>query len=711
MQKYLLIAEKPSLQAAIKDAYNSLPQKPFVADYFALHGHFVELQEPDAYKEEWGKPWRREVLPMIPDSFVYQVKTNCKDDYKKLKEIIQNGAYDALVNCCDAGREGEAIFWSIINSMKISKLPKIKRLWAQDVTIETLGKALMGLLDYDQSIDLRNQRDAALCRMEFDWCVGMNLSRAAMMTTRLRSSVGRVKTPTLNLVVERDLEIQNFKPKDYFEVVAHFDKYDGSWFDPETKATSFDDREKAEALKKSLGKTGVIESIKNEQNVSYAPAPYSLAELQKEANAAFGFTASQTLDLAQSLYETHKILSYPRTESRALSTALAKEIPDLLRALKDIPEVSQQVQMILSDPDRIKKVCGSKKYVDNKKVTDHHAIINTKVTPRLEKLSDNERKLFVLVIKKFVSIFLDPYITNKTTIITDVTGQKFKTVGSMIEALGYKELYRGEKKSKEDEDLIPAVKEKEEVIVRKIDILAKQTKPPESYNDRTLIEAMQHAGKFVEDEKMKELLDDVKGIGTSATRAAIIEDLIKKQFLERRGKSIKAVELGFKTIEALQGKNILSPILTAEWEEKLRQIEGGNISNGDFRSNMTQYLHDETAAFLSISVQGTNSQHFNANKKVIGTCPMCGKAVIMTSKYYMCEAYKKPELGDCPFISGFTILGAKVSETEFKKILSGKATKKLKFVSAKSGKPFEAFLYYDQNVKRIYFRFDDPDET
>lgn len=703
MERYLLIAEKPSLAKAIREAYESLKKPSFTVDIFALHGHFMELKEPDEYTDTWGKPWKKEVLPMIPDTFKYKVKSECRGDYKKLKDMIVAGKYDALVNCCDAGREGEAIFWTLINSMKISPRPKIKRLWAQDTTVETLGKALVNLLDYDSNADLINLRDASLCRIEFDWLVGMNLSRAAMLTTRMSSSVGRVKTPTLNIVVQRDLEIANFVPKDYFEVVAHFDKYKGQWFDPKTKDTSFSDKTKANALVKSLGKTGTIESIKNDKVVTNAPAPYSLAELQKEANKAFGFTASQTLDLAQSLYETHKILSYPRTESRALSTALAKEIPDLLRALKDVPEVSKHVEMILQNPERIKKVCSSKKYVDNKKVTDHHAIINTKVKPNLAKLSDNERKLFILVVKKFVAIFLDPCITNKTVITTDVSGQKFKTTGSMIESLGFKELYKGDKKQKDDEDLIPTVKKGETVNVKKMEILSKQTRPPESYTDSSLIEAMQHAGKFVDDEKMKEVLEDTKGIGTSATRAGIIDDLIKKKFLERRGKTIKAIELGFDTIKALTGKNVISPAMTAEWESQLKAIEDGTITMKSFQSSMTGFIKSETAAFLAI--QGGTNVNGSFDRKILGKCPICGRDVVMAKNYVLCDAYKREEKGNCSFITGLTILGTKIPEAEFKKIFLGKESKKMKFTS-KAGKQFEATLYLDKEEQRIKFKFD-----
>ena len=702
MAKYLLIAEKPSLSKAIKEAYDSLKSPGFKADFFALHGHFMEAKEPDEYQDDWGKPWKKEVLPMIPETFKYNVKSDCKSDYKKLKEIIATGGYDALVNCCDAGREGEAIFWTLINSMKISPKPKVLRLWAQDTTVETLGKALKDLLDYDTNDDLVNLRDSSLCRIEFDWLVGMNLSRATMLATRTKASVGRVKSPTLNIVVQRDLEIANFVPKDYFEVVGHFDGYKGTWFNAKTKETSFPDKKLAEALVAKCGKTGTVHDVKKEKVVNNAPAPYSLAELQKEANKAFGFTASHTLDVAQSLYETHKILSYPRTESRALSTALAKEIPDLLKALRDVPEVQKHVELILSEPDRIKKVCASKKYVDNKKVTDHHAIINTKVKPNLAKLKDDERKLFILVIKKFVSIFLDPYITDKTTIITDVDKEKFKTTGSVVNTLGYKELYRNDAKAIDEENLLPDVKKGDVVSIEKMEILSKQTTPPSYYTDAELIQAMQHAGKFVDDEKMKEVLDDAKGIGTSATRAGIIDDLIKKEFLYRNKKTIRATEFGIATIKSLDGKNVISPALTAEWEEKLQNIESGAITTADFKKAMHSYVKDETNDHLMIK-KSTYSE--SSNREVIGQCPKCGKDVVMTAKYVMCSTYKKESEGNCDFITSITISGTKVPKTEFKKIVAGKPTKTMKFKSAKTGKQFEAMLQYDANEGKIKFVF------
>lgn len=698
MLKLLFVAEKPSLMRDIQTAYNSLSTKPYNAEFFALRGHFMELIEPDSYKAEWGKPWSKDVLPMIPDNFKYNPKSSVKSDFDKIKKKLQSSDYDFIVNSCDAGREGEAIFWTLYNHVKC-KIP-VKRLWAQDTTIETLSKALTSLLDYSKEDSLVNLRESSLRRIEFDWLVGMNLSRAAMLTTNKKISVGRVKTPTLNIIVTRDLEILNFKPKDYFELEADFNTYKGMWF--KDKITSFETKEEAENMISKLGKTGTIKDIKEEKIVTYAPALYSLAELQKEANRVYGFTAGETLEIAQNLYEKHKILSYPRTESRALSTAMGKEIPKLLEAIKDIPEVSKQIDMILKDPSRISKVTSNKKYVDNKKVTDHHAIINTKQKPDLSKLTDKEKKLFIMVIKKFVAIFLDPQISNKTTVITDVSSETFKTTGSVILQTGFKELYsKTESDNDEEENIIPKMSVGDTVNVKDIKILSKKTQPPKPYTDSSLLEAMQNAGKFIDDDKMKEILNDTKGLGTSATRAGIIDELINKDFAMRKGKTIRATDFGFEAIKALEGKDITSPILTAKWEERLQDIEEGTLLNNDFNKSMNEFIKNETNSFLTTLNQLSSGPN---ERKVIGICPICGLNVVETSKYYLCEGYKKEDKTNCTFVCGKVVSERAVSSSDMQKILKGEETKVMKFKNADK-KVFDASLKFNPETKKIQFVF------
>jgi DNA topoisomerase-3 len=690
----LIIAEKPSLMRDIQSAYSKAPRK-YIAEFTCFRGHFMELKEPNDYKAEWGKPWRKEVLPMIPSPFQFSVKDSCKADFKKIKDMLKTGGYDFIVNACDAGREGEAIFWTFYMNSGC-KLP-VKRLWASDTTDETLSKALDNLLDYDTDKSLNAMKDASLCRMYFDWLIGINLSRAATLQTNKLVPVGRVQTPTLNIVVTRDLEIENFKPQNYYEIEADFDKYKGQWFNPKTRETSFKTEADAKTLVSRLGNTGKVEDVKDEKVTEYAPALFSLAELQKDANRVLGFTAKETLEVAQSLYEKHKILSYPRTESRALSTNLAKEIVSHLEAIKDVPEVSKYVKDILASTTRISNTMSNKKYVDNKKVTDHHAIINTKVKPNFSKLTANEKALYLLVIKKFVSIFLDPYVTNKTTIVTDVSGEKFKTVGSVLVQRGYKELYSEASKDSE----IPAVKPGDVVPVKGYDLKAKQTQPPKPYTDSTLIGAMQQAGKFSEDEKFKEILNETKGLGTSATRDGIIERLIEKSMLKRVGKTIKSTDFGKSVIKILDGKDVILPDLTASWEEKLQMIEESKLEYNDFMNEMEEYAIKQTKDFLE-TIKTTFSS--SDTKEAFGVCPKCGADAIATDKYVMCRNYKKEDGPTCTFIMGKTIGDRKLPDTEIKKLLSKKPTKVMKFKS-KAGKTFEAGLIYDDSDGKIKYSF------
>lgn len=692
--KALILAEKPSLMRDIRDAF-STSARSYDADFMSFRGHFLELSQPDDYDTTWGKPWNLDVLPMIPSNFTFKVKADCLSEYKKIKGTIEAGHYDFIVNACDAGREGEAIFWSFYIHSGL-KVP-VKRLWASDTTVETLSAALNGLLDYSTDKYLNALKESSLCRMYFDWLIGMNLSRAATLKTNKLIPVGRVQTPTLNIVVQRDLAIDNFKPENYYEIEANFDKFKGQWFDPDTNETSFKTEADAKALISKLGKKGKIDSVKQDKVTEYAPALFSLAELQKEANRVYGFTASETLELAQVLYEKHKILSYPRTESRALSTALSKEMVKHLEAIKDVPEVEKHVKAILADPKRIADTMANKKYVDNKKVTDHHAIICTKQKPNLSALTDKEKKLYILVLKKTVSIFMDPCITNKTVVITDVSGEKFKTNGSVVIQKGYKEIY-----SEASSDVeLPPVKVGEEYPVKEFKLNAKQTQPPKPYTDSTLIAAMQQAGKFLEDESLKDILVETKGLGTSATRAGIIEKMFDKELLVRKGKAIRSTEFGKSVIAILAGKDVILPDMTASWEERLQQVEASELDSKVFYKDMIKYTENETAVFIN-SINTTFSA--NSVREAIGKCPKCGKDVVLTAKYAMCRNYKAEEGDTCDFIMARNIGGKEITEAEIKKIISGKPSKVMKFKSKSTGKTFEASLVLDEN-KQVKYSF------
>ena len=691
MENYLFIAEKPSLMRDIQTAYKQTKTLSYNADFMAFHGHFMELQEPGEYRDDW-QTWNKDVLPMIPDKFQYKIKKDCVSDYKKIKAAIESGKYDYVVNACDAGREGQAIFWTTYEHMGC-KVP-VKRIWASDNTVATLASALANLRDEATNEDLINMKTSSFYRAYFDWLTGMNFTRAISLTVNTGIPVGRVMSPTLAIVVDRDLAIKNFKPKDYFEIEADFDKYKGSWFDPKTNDTSFDDKAKADALVKKLGKTAVIDSMDTEKVVQNAPALHSLTELQKDASKAYGFTANQTLDIAQKLYEDYKVLSYPRTESRALSTNLGKEIDKRLKAIKDIPDVKSEVSNILADKSRIDKTMKSKRYVDNAKITDHHAIIPTETVPDLSIMKPNEIKVYMLVVKRFVSIFMDPYVTNKTTIITDVDGEKFKTVGSVLVDYGYKKLYDASKK----DDVIPAVSKGDTLTVKKLDILAKKTTPPKPLTDADLLTSMTNVGKTLEEAELQEILKEKEGLGTTATRAGIIEKLVNNKMIERKGKVINATDFGIKVIELLRGKDIISPILTAEWEKKLRAIESGDLAPEAFYSDMLSYVEKETKSFDSLVGNFSSAD----KKKTVCDCPACGGKIIESPKAFYCSNWKKDGSGCSVVFSRALAHNKQLPTSEAIKILSGKESKQLKFTS-KAGKEFTSTLIYDPNEKIVKY--------
>lgn len=673
--KALLIAEKPSLARDIKSVYESMSY-PDDITFIALRGHILELKMPEEYDTTWGKPWNLTALPMIPEKFEYNVKV--KDVYKQVKDEIMSGKYDYIINACDAGREGEAIFYTVYKH--IGKKMPVKRFWASDTTPATVEKALNNLID-DRDTSLTALKASSQYRAYFDWLLGMNLSRAITLKTGTLIPCGRVMTPTLGIVVQRELEILNFKSTDYWELEADFKKYNGMWFDKDTNDNRFLDKSKAEKLMSKLSKSGIVEDIEKKKETEFAPTLHSLLELQKEANKVYGYTADVTLSIAQVLYEKKKLLSYPRTESRYLPKNLGAMIPQHIKCLEDISEVKGFVSKILGDTKRVNSIVSNKKYVDDKKVTDHHAIIPTNMRPKLAELSKDERNIYMLVVRRFLSIFLDPYVTNKTTIITKVDDERFKTSGKTLVDLGYRAIYS----SKNKDDVIPDVKKGEIVSVESLNLIAKQTTPPSRYNDSSLLQSMQNAGRFIDDEKLQSVLKESAGLGTSATRADVIKKLVDRKMFERKGKTIFPTDFGMKIIEILNGQDIISPELTAVWENKLAEIEAERYDIRKFYEEMINYTKLTTERFISEITTTLPNDKF----ETIGICPKCNSDVIVGKKFYLCTNYKNEDKSkECDFIIGKKFSGANISKTEVKKLLTGKETKELEFTwnSGKKGK-------------------------
>lgn len=678
MMRGLLIAEKPSLMRDIEKAYKTM-NYPDELDFLSFVGHVVELKKPGDYKPEW-ETWKKENLPIIPSSFEYKPKQETKDVYDRIVKALKSGKYDYVINACDAGREGELIFHAFYSLVRCS-LP-VKRLWISDTTIETIQKGLMSLIDHNEP-SLVRLRQCAEGRAIFDWLIGMNASQAFSLQTKKTVPLGRVMTPTLAIVVKREKEIQQFEPRPYWVIQATFDSPNGSYVgilkkDGEEK---FEKKEAATSIYQKLkgAKTGEVVDIKSETKKQAAPSLHSLLELQKEANKEFGYSAQETLDIAQSLYEKHKLITYPRTESKCLSTALAKSIKKHIQALTVVDELETIALSILSS-EQVESVMKNKRYVNDHQVTDHHAIIPTTIKPKLQNLSQKEKNIYLLVAKRFLAIFLPPFVYQKTTLTTKVQDECFLSEGKVVVDQGYMVLYPPKNK-KDNEPSLPNISKGMRVGLKKLDMKEKQTTPPSRYDDSSLLQAMANAGRFVEEEEWKELLKEVAGLGTSATRAGIIEKLIQRGFIEKKGKVYYATPFGISVIDELKDIEIASPVLTAQWEKKLQEVEQGKKAFDSFYEEMISYTKAMTERLLAIG------KPFGREVAEIGKCPKCNCSVIEGKNYFLCVEYKKT----CDFIISKTILGANVTKQDVIQMLQGKTTREKTF-TWKSGKQGKARL-------------------
>ncbi|WPS85469.1 DNA topoisomerase (plasmid) [Brevibacillus halotolerans] len=695
--KALLIAEKPPLMKELKDVYKKFGHKDQIT-FKSFVGHTMTLIQPHEYKPEWEK-WNLAVLPMIPATFRYKPTKDKMAIYKEIKDEILNGGYDYVINACDPGREGQHIFFSFYHAIG-AKLP-VKRIWFSDLTENELSRALNNLRDESEPA-LKNMTTASKYRAYFDWLIGLNGTRAVSMIASKKINVGRVMTPVLKLIVEREIELRNFVPKDFWEIEANFgDRYRGIYFDHNNEnETRFFDKAKAEIMCGKFSEQGTVLSVEKKKETKYAPSLHSLQELSNEANRTYGYTMSETLEIAQTLYEK-KILSYPRTNSQFITKAIAKDFKKHLKPLLSIQKLREVTINVISDPANIEAVAKNKKYVDDRKVTDHYAIIPTGLSVDLSKLSTKEQNVFMLVAKRFLAIFLPPMTTNKTSIITESNGHHFKTNGSVLLDLGFMKLY----KFKRADNVLPDIKKGEVFDIQDTQLIQKKTSPPQRYNDDLLGKAMENPGKFIEDEELSRVFKDEKGLGTPATRGEIVKKIIKLEMVELKGsgkvKSYFATDFGIEIIQGLQGKDITMPELTATWEQKLSRIEEGTYDPKDFYKEMIEYtqamIDDFKHTEISVS-KNSDQKEVKGKLKVIGKCPKCSKNVVVTNDYYLCEDYKN----SCDFIQKKVISGTKISEVDMKAILSGKQTKEKEF-TWKSGKKGKAKLEWKDNKINFVF--------
>lgn len=616
MSLKIVLAEKPSVGREIARVLKCKNNKGSYIEgngyivTWAL-GHLVGLMDPEGYGDKYKK-WSMETLPMLPKPMKLTVLKKTSKQYNEVKKQLLRNDVEEIIIATDAGREGELVARWIIDKSGVRK--KIKRLWISSQTDKAILDGFKNLKDgraYD------NLYKAAVCRAEADWLVGLNVTRALTCKYNAQLSAGRVQSPTLAMIVNREEEIKNFKPEDYYNLKALTDKFTLSWVSPKGNSNIFKEEVAKSILDKTKNSTGEVIDVTKSRKKKYSPALYDLTELQRDANKIWGYSAKQTLNIMQRLYENYKLLTYPRTDSRYISSDILPTIPDRLRGIS-VGEYRAYADKLLKQG-----VKGNKSFVDNSKVSDHHAIIPTEEKLNLGVLSSEEKNIYNLVVKRFLSVMLPPYEYEQTTIKVNINGEIFLSKGNITLEKGWKALYQREDLDDEEgTQELPTLKVNDKLNIRKIELIKKQTTPPGRFNEGTLLSAMENPHKYINVGKdAAKTLGETGGLGTVATRADIIEKLFNSFVIEKRGKDIYPTSKGIQLIE-LVPEELKSPLLTAKWEKDLEDISKGKANDKAFIENMKGYA---TSLVEDVKKGTTKFHHDNQTGK---KCPNCGKYML-----------------------------------------------------------------------------------
>jgi DNA topoisomerase-3 len=697
----LIVAEKPSVGRDIAGALGSHRKEKgsLAGDGWTVTwalGHLAELAPPDAYGEEYKK-WRLESLPILPERFKVRVSTKTREQFGVVRGLMRDPSVTEVVNACDAGREGELIF-AYLYGLSGCRKP-VLRLWISSLTREAIRAGFGSLRD---GSSMKPLEDAARSRGEADWIVGMNATRAYSVRFGSRGnvlSVGRVQTPTLKLLVDREREIQEFEPEKFWTVHARFSRegktYDGVWF--ENKRNRLPEKETADRIaEKVRGGSGTVRKAQKKTTTEKPPLLYDLTELQRNANARYGFTAERTLRAAQALYEEKKLITYPRTSSRYLSKDMVGGLKRRIEAAGALPDLSPFAEKLLEK----EKLPISKRIVDDAKVTDHHAIVPTNKEPS-DGLPPDEAKVYDLVARRFLAVFFPVARFENTTVVTEVRKETFLSRGRVVLEAGWRALYPegvGGRKEKEP-PVLPPIEVRKEWAVAKVGVKEGETKPPPRYSESALLGAMETAGKLVEDEELRQQMKD-SGLGTPATRAVTIERLIKVGYVERDKKVLVPTEKGRSLIGLLGDSPLTSAGFTARWEERLARMEKGAERRPNFMSDINRFTTE-----LVEEVRGMEGEKLavpSRSREPLGACPKCGSPVVETKKAYGCSAWKKT---GCDFAIWKQVSGKRLSESQAKQLLARGRTGQLKGFKSKAGKPYSAALKLDGEHK-VRLEFD-----
>ena len=708
MGKTLVIAEKPSvgqdlagaLPGAFKKEEGYLESDEYVVSWAV--GHLVELAEPEDYDERWKK-WRMADLPIVPDAFKLRPRDpKARKQLGILHKLLKRKDVERVINACDAGREGELIFAYIWETAGVDK--PVERLWISSMTRQAIREGFEALRDGAQ---LKPLEAAARSRSEADWLVGMNATRAATIRGRAWVggvvSLGRVQTPTLAMIVRREREIQAFVPEPYWLVRATFDpRYEGLWF--EGDETRLKDGARADAIvARVTGKTGTVASVERKEQSEAPPLLYDLTSLQRDANRRFGFSARRTLQAAQSLYEDKKAITYPRTSSRYLSGDMVPQLKQTVATLRPISEYADAARFVL-ELERLPLA----RVVNDARVDDHHAIIPTDVEHELDRFSPDERRVFDLVARRFLAVFHPPARYARTTVVTEVEAERFRTRGRIMLQAGWRAVYGAaaveERTSQDDEGerddaQIPPLERGQRVTCVAAESDAKETKPPPRYTEATLLAAMETAGRQIEDEELREAMKE-RGLGTPATRAETIETLIRREYVERVGKELAATPKGLQVITMLEEHKLTSPELTGGWEKRLADIEHGKENRDRFMREIEDFTRETVEQIAAL-----DREKLRPERVELGPCPRCGQTIRENSRAYGCTSWKSKEEPGCGFVIWKRVAGRTLTPEIARQLLEeGRTRDVLSGFRSKAGKPFRARLVLNGEGK-IEFEF------
>lgn len=724
----VVLAEKPSVAKDIAAVVGASQKKDgyFEGNGFAVtyaFGHLVTIAEPEEMNPAWGGPWRIAQLPMIPSEWKYQVAEKTTSQFNVIKRLFSDPKTNSIICATDAGREGEHIF-RLIYKLSGSKKP-VERLWISSLTSDAIKKGLESL---KSASEFDNLAHAASARAHADWIVGLNFTRAYTSINRQLCTIGRVQTPTLGLIVDRQLAIESFKSNAFFEILVNLApgfiaKYITPTEEPQTR---LHDQAAAQSIINDIApiQSGTVQSVITTEKKTKAPALYDLLTLQKDANKHFGYTAQETLDIAQNLYEEHKLISYPRTESRHISNDMVQELPRILSTVLKSPTTSQIAR------DAFKKeniVPGSitasllrprlsKAYVDDTKLTDHHAIIPTYNTPPAN-LQERPRNIYQLIALRFLCIFLPPEIRDETTAIIKIGEHSFRAKGFVIKDPGWTVIEpkskdadkkespidkekettgKGKKKEqdkgKDDEDAqqLPPLNKGQDVAKLKEELKKGKTTAPKPYDDGTLLTAMKNAGQELDDEDLAVYMKQ-RGLGTPATRAAIIERLLRSGYIERNKKYLFPTDKGKALIQQVHA-NLKDVALTASWEQCLADMQDGKLHVDKFEGDIAEFVKR-----ILPDVANRSASMPQAGETSYGSCPQCQQGFVrQTPKGAGCNRWKE----GCNFTVWREVYGKELTDGQIKELVQNKVTKPIKgFKKKDSAEKFESKLILGDDFK------------